>query len=78
LTLQLLFAGRIAGQSSVCVKPADAVMLFSARDADPSFERTANWPGDDVPTDVLENVSDVGEKLILTAGAAPVPDNINC
>ena len=42
LTLQLLFAGRVAGQSFVCVKSADAVMLLNVTDADPWFDKTAN------------------------------------
>jgi len=35
LILQLLFAGRVAGQSLVCVKSADAAMLLTVTDADP-------------------------------------------
>jgi len=35
LILQLLFAGRFAGQSFVCVKSADAAMLLTVTDADP-------------------------------------------
>jgi hypothetical protein len=77
-TLQLLFAGRVAGQSFVCVKPADAAMLFTVTDAVPLFVSTANWPGEDVPTLVLANVSDVGEKLMITAGATAVPESANC
>ena len=78
LTLQLLLAGRVAGQSFVCVKSADAVMLFSASEADPLFVSTANWPGELLPTFALANVSDVGEKDNPTTDATAVPESISC
>ena len=73
LTVQLLFAGRAAGQLFVCAKSVVAVMLLKVRDADPVFVSVADWLGDVVPTVVLANVSDVGVKARPIAGATAVP-----